>query len=160
MKKISRVLSVLLCLIIAFSVFSYAVFADDEPARCSECGEVYSVTPVRATCINDGYTLYVCTHCGHTEQRDPTPATGHTYGEWTRVQEATCTQEGVDVRVCINCGSEDSRTFSVLPHVDDDGNGACDRCGAKMEVKYIFSPFEWLKSFIQFIRELIQGIFA
>ena len=44
----------------------------------------------------------------------------------------------------------------VMPIV----NGECDVCGAEMEVKQIFSPFEWLKSFIRFLRELINSIFA
>lgn len=42
------------------------------------------------TCEEQGYTLYGCTECAHSEQRDFTPALGHTYGYDAEAKEYLC----------------------------------------------------------------------
>ena len=158
MKPFNKALSVLLCLVLALSCFGLAAFAEDP--ETTECEHSYIVSTIVPTCVNEGYQLHVCTKCGDTFMDNKVPARGHSYGEWTVVREASCTEEGLRERECVLCHGKDTKTISVLPHVDEDENGECDVCGAEMEVKQIFSPFEWLKSFIRFLRELINSIFA
>lgn len=57
---------------------------------------------VEPTCTEDGYIEYAC-DCGDT-YREPIPATGHTWGEWTPAGD------GEEVRYCDACGAEDYRT--------------------------------------------------
>ena len=57
---------------------------------------------VEPTCTDAGYIEYAC-DCGDT-YREPIPATGHTWGEWTPAGE------GEEVRYCDVCGAEDYRT--------------------------------------------------
>ena len=54
---------------------------------------------VEPTCADDGYIEYTC-DCGDS-YRDPLPATGHTWGEWTP------TEDGRQVRYCQVCGAEE-----------------------------------------------------
>ena len=157
MKKFNKALSVLLCLVMALFCFSFAVFAEEEPAACEH---EYQVTTVNPTCAEEGYQLHVCSKCGSFYQDNYTPSLGHNYGEWTEVTAATCTAEGLLERECIRCHGKETKTIPVIPHVDENEDGHCDVCGAEMEVKHIFSPFEWLKAFIQFLRNLFGGIFA
>lgn len=157
MKKINQAISLILCLVMALSVFAFAAFAEDESAACEH---TYTATTVAPTCMERGYQMFVCSQCGDYYMDNYTNPLGHNYGEWTDVRESTCTAEGLQERECIRCHGKETRTISVIPHVDADENGKCDVCGAKVEVKKIFSPFEWLKAFIQFLRDWFNGIFA
>lgn len=163
MKKINKVLSVFLCLIMALSCFSLAAFAEDvtTPEQAA-CEHQFNTTVIGATCADKGYTMYVCSNCGYYYKGDYTNSLGHVYGEWTEIRAATCTEEGLMERVCTRsgCSGKETKTIPVLPHVDEDENGLCDVCNVKVEVKFIFSPFEWLKAFIQFLREWFSSIFA
>ena len=111
------------------------------------------------TCTAAGVKTYTCTVCAATKT-ETVAALGHNYGEWAQVREATCTEEGLMERECIRCHGKETKTVSVIPHVDENEDGHCDVCGADMEVKHIFSPFEWLKTFIQFLRDWFRSIFA
>ena len=157
MKKINKSISILLCLVMALSCFTFLAFAEDETPACEH---EYQVTVVQPTCMEQGYQLHVCPKCGDHFQDNFIPALGHNYGEWAQIREATCTEEGLMERECIRCHGKETKTVSVIPHVDEDEDGHCDVCGAEMEVKHIFSPFEWLKSFIQFLRDWFRSIFA
>lgn len=157
MKQFNRAIGILLCLVMAFSCFGLIALAEDpEEPHVHE----YRSEVVNPTCVDRGYTLHVCSGCGDYYKTDYTDPIGHSYGQWTEVRAATCTAEGLQERECVRCHGKETKTIPVLPHVDEDENGECDNCGAKMEVKHIFSPFEWLKSFIAFIKNLVQGIFA
>ena len=57
---------------------------------------------VEPTCTEDGYIQHTC-DCGDT-YREPLPATGHTWGEWSPAGD------GKEVRYCDACGAEDYRT--------------------------------------------------
>lgn len=157
MKNMKKALCIVLCLLAAFSCFALTCAAEDEPVACEH---EYRVTTVAPTCAEQGYQLHVCSKCGDYFKDNYTNPLGHIYGEWTNVRTATCTVEGLQERECVRCHGKETRTISVIPHVDEDENGKCDVCGAKVEVKKIFSPFEWLKSFIQFLREWFNSIFA
>ena len=62
MKKISKALSVLLCLVMALSFFGVAVWAEGEEE--TECEHAYQATVVAPTCAERGYTMHVCPKCG------------------------------------------------------------------------------------------------
>ena len=158
MKHINKALSILLCLVMALSFFAFSALAEDP--QTEECVHEYQVTVVAPTCAEQGYQLHVCPKCGDNYKDNYTAALGHSYGSWTEVTAATCTEEGLMERECVRCHSKETKTISVIPHVDEDEDGHCDVCGAEMEVKHIFSPFEWLKAFIQFLRNLFGGVFA
>ena len=161
MKRINKALSVLLCLVMALSCCAFSAFAEDvttpEQAACEHELKIAVVPP---TCAERGYTQHVCQKCGYHYEDTYVNPTGHSYGQWREIKEATCTSEGLMERECIHCHGKETKTVSVLPHVDENEDGKCDACGAKMEIKQIFSPFEWLKSFIQFLKDLINSIFA
>lgn len=57
---------------------------------------------VDPTCTEDGYIQHTC-DCGDS-YREPLPATGHTWGEWSPAGD------GKEVRYCDACGAEDYRT--------------------------------------------------
>ena len=57
---------------------------------------------VDPTCTEDGYIQHTC-DCGDS-YREPIPATGHTWGEWSPAGD------GKEVRYCDACGAEDYRT--------------------------------------------------
>lgn len=57
---------------------------------------------VEPTCTEDGYIQHTC-DCGDS-YREPLPATGHTWGEWSPAGD------GREVRYCDACGAEDYRT--------------------------------------------------
>lgn len=159
MKKISKALSVILCLVMALSIFGVAAFAEGD-GETDACEHEYSVTIVAPTCAEQGYKMHVCSKCGDWYKDSYTNALGHSYGSWVETTAATCMTEGLQQRECTRCHGIETKTIPVKAHTDENEDGKCDACGADMPVKYIFSPFEWLKSFIAFIRDLIQGIFA
>lgn len=72
----------------------------------------------KATCTANGTTKYTCKNCGK-NYTETSPATGH---NWTA---ATCTQS----KKCSDCGTTSG---SALGH--NYNNGACSRCGARIEV--------------------------
>lgn len=80
---------------------------------CQYCGgedpnhvpheHVYHETQrVEPTCTEVGYIQHTC-DCGDT-YREPLPATGHTWGEWSPAGD------GMEIRYCDACGAEDYRT--------------------------------------------------
>jgi hypothetical protein len=67
-----------------------------------------------ASCTESGVMLVVCLDgCGYSEEVE-IPATGHSYGDWERVEKATLFQEGVWKTVCSVCGEEYCTTTSKL----------------------------------------------
>lgn len=138
-----------------FSCFAFAASAAD-----AACEHKYNATAVAPTCAEKGYTLYTCSKCGDFYKDNYTNALGHSYGEWQTEKDATCSEEGLAQRKCIRCGGFETKTIPVLEHVDANVDGKCDKCGAPVEVKTVFSPFEWLKAFFKAMIEWFRAIFA
>lgn len=151
MKKILCVLLSVLCM---FSLLGTMSFAD------TECAHNYETVQVAPTCAEKGYTLHVCTKCGDNFTDSYTNALGHNYGSWSVINDSTCTEEGHRERECVRCHSKETETLSVLAHVDADADGECDKCGAPVEVKKIFSPFDWFVAFFKAVIEWFRVIFA
>ncbi|MBR3875147.1 MAG: hypothetical protein IKJ25_00020, partial [Clostridia bacterium] len=75
------------------------------------------VETVAPTCEAKGYTLYKCSGCDNTEQRDWQNSTGHTYGatsyEWNGYETCTAT------RACVTngCGHTETATATATGEV-------------------------------------------
>ncbi len=97
--------------------------------KCTVCGETvntevieklahthnYEVTDQKkATCTEDGYTVYTCRKCGDS-YTVTAAASGHSYKE-TGVTAATCEKDGKIVYTCENCGDEYSTAIGNLGH--------------------------------------------
>ncbi len=74
---------------------------------------VPTVTP--PTCTEGGYTTYTCA-CNDSYVDDETPATGHSFGEWSTVTEPTCTAEGIEKRECADCDATETNELSATGH--------------------------------------------
>lgn len=102
---------------------------------CKECGAKvgyteYEFAPhdfsvkgntVDPTCTEKGYTVYKCSYCDATENRDETAALGHNYGEWTITKEASCNAAGSREKVCSRCGDKVTEVIPQLTHNWDGG---------------------------------------
>ncbi|MBQ7384422.1 MAG: hypothetical protein IJV72_06490, partial [Clostridia bacterium] len=90
-----------------------------EKGECSECGKAcehkfYQGEVHAPTCIENGYTEYVCNFCGIVENRDIVEHGDHT---WKNAEHkaATCTDDGYDKWICSVCGETKTET---IPHGD------------------------------------------
>lgn len=150
-----KILSVILCACLLMCPFAVFAFAEDT----AECTHEYTVTVVAPGCATRGYTLHTCGKCGNFYYDNYTDPLGHSYGQWETVKEASCTEEGLMQRVCSRCNGYETKTVSVLDHVDKNSDGKCDKCGAKVKVEKVFSPFDWFKALFKAIREWFAYIF-
>ena len=106
-----------------------------------------------------GEETRVCTLCGTPETR---PKTGdHRFGEWTVTKEPTCGEAGEKTRSCIYDGCDKTQTEPIPAtgnHVDTDGNGSCDGCGANLNQKKSF--IDRIKDFFARIRQFFMRLFG
>lgn len=102
MKMSKRVLTLVLSLVLCFSVCSSAFVVGAE----TECEHVAGrwVTVKEPVCTSDPMIMGVqksnCTLCGEEMAREIGP---HTPGEWEIIVPATCTQEGERIQKCTAC---------------------------------------------------------
>ncbi len=72
---------------------------------------------VEPTCVDKGYTLYVCGICGKEEHRDEVAATGkHSYKDEV-VKAASCKESGVLTHTCTVCGHKTTESIPIAAHV-------------------------------------------
>ena len=100
-------------------------------ARCSQIekqpiaarGHDTNGTPktVKATCVDDGYTIATCSRC-HIETGTKTTIKklGHNWGNWTTTKNPTCTATGLKERKCFRCSQIEKQPIAALGH---DTNG-------------------------------------
>ena len=74
----------------------------EDPNHVPHEHDYHETQRVEPTCTEDGYIQHTC-DCGDS-YREPLPATGHTWGEWSPAGD------GKEVRYCDACGAEDYRT--------------------------------------------------
>ena len=78
---------------------------------------------VEPTCVEEGFTLHVCTGCGDSFKDNIVPATGvHTYNSGIVTKDATCTEKGEKTYTCNACGhshTEDVQATGI--HTWDNG---------------------------------------
>ena len=109
---------------------------------CSKCGDSYTESipktdhayvkhVVAPTCTTDGYTYYTCENCDlYTSTSEKTPATGHSFGEWTVTKAATETAEGVKEHKCSKCGAVETAVIEKLPITIEIYRASFDNQGA------------------------------
>lgn len=71
------------------------------------------VETVEPTCVENGYTKYVCTLCSHEYKGDIVNALGHTPGDWIIDVAPTATQTGIRHNECVVCN--ELVTTEVMP---------------------------------------------
>lgn len=93
------------------------------------------------TCIEDGYSLYICISCGQQERKDYTSNGLHNYNSY--YVEPTCTKSGGVYNYCIYCNlsyitdevrpllHDFSTSIKIYPTCTSDGTRyyECSRCG-------------------------------
>lgn len=156
MKNMRKIISLVLCSIMVFSLFVFSA------AAAETCSHMYSATNVAPSCVEDGYTLYVCPLCGdnYKDYQAGVSALGHNYGPWYNVDKATCTEEGHDHRDCLRCGASEVKTLGILEHYDADSDGKCDTCEIVLDTEVTISPFDWLVALFNFIRQWFADLFS
>lgn len=116
MKKMTKVLSVFLALVMMVGMFTIGVNAEENNE--AECVHAFGkwIISQDETCAVPGIKYRACENCGFIET-GLVPALGHTYGEET-VVEPTCASEGYTFSVCVNCGDvKKENTVAKLSHV-------------------------------------------
>lgn len=115
-------------------------------AVCKNCGEKKSSETIPATghtasewiidkdadCKTVGSKHKECTVCGEIIETQVIPASEHKFA--TKTVEPSCVSVGYETMICENCGeSRFVREIVALGHVDEDGDGKCDRCGEALK---------------------------
>ena len=86
------------------------------------------------TCDKAGANQTVCDDCGYVLESTSIAKLGHDY-EMTTVAP-TCEDKGYDHYVCTRCGDDYKKNYTdKVDHKDDDGNNACDYCGAPLQTE-------------------------
>ena len=112
--------------------------------KCSACGAVISgcetvdalghdvnvvVKTVNATCTEKGYTVYKCSRCDVTENRDYTDALGHDVTVKVKTVAPTCTEEGYTVYKCSRCDVTEKKDIVLaLGHTPVAVSGKAPTC--------------------------------
>ena len=77
-----------------------------------------TLTGKEASCTENGYEEVWCIVCNEVTGTVEIPATGHTMGEWERVQEPTCSEAGKRERVCSTCKTyHEVEAIAALGHI-------------------------------------------
>lgn len=114
MKKIRKVLSAVLSILLVMSCFAMCVAAE------GECSHDYAKKKVEATCYSIGYVLYDCRNCDDSYRTNEVPATGnHTWKKISETKPLACTEAKICTYKCINNGCSVTKTE---PAKDTEGN--------------------------------------
>ena len=131
-RNFKRVLSLLLCILMAFSTVSFAMGAPRNVEKVSDIelydkndghAHVYGEWKVikAATCTQQGEKQRYCAVSGcdaFYTQSIAVVENAHVYNSWTVTSEATCETVGSMVAVCTEkgCGHKETRAIKKLEH--------------------------------------------
>ena len=79
-------------------------------------GHDYKSVVTAPTCTEQGYTTHTCAKCGNSYVDSPTPALGHSYGEWYQTKAPTYEADGEERRDCTRCDHYQTRVVPMLKH--------------------------------------------
>ena len=68
------------------------------------------------TCIEDGYTIYVCATCGIKQNKDIVLTSGHAYTNWVNTTDPTCVLSGEKTRTCETCSNTETEEVPATGH--------------------------------------------
>lgn len=112
-RTIKRLLSVVLCFVLVFSICPVAVFASDEDAGATDasCEHInyHYVTTVQATTEQEGKMVKECLDCGIQEEIAEdggiiaVGGCNHLYYSWVTIQASTCAVTGYAHKICNVC---------------------------------------------------------
>lgn len=121
MKKMKKVISAILAVIMTLSAASVAVNAEDTATQCThtlESGESAFgkwIISQNETCTENGIKYRECALCKHIETGF-VKATGHSFGEGV-VVAPTCAGKGYTTYTCTNCGeAKNDNEVPALAH--------------------------------------------
>ncbi len=112
-----KLLSLLLAVLMAFSVVTFTASAEEVTETPAECVHEWDkwIISQDGTCTEQGIKYRECTLCGKIETGF-IGAEGHVYGEPVTV-EATCSSEGYTAKTCTRCGDvQKENVVPALPH--------------------------------------------
>ena len=113
------------------------------------------VETVAPTCEAKGYTLYKCSGCDSTEQRDWKNSTGHTYGatsyEWNGYETCTAT------RACVTngCGHTETATATATGEVTK--SSTCTENGTKTYTATFDKAWATVQTKTETLDKLVHG---
>ena len=152
-KKFKRILSILMAIILVMGTFMVAN-AGGNPEGGGDPYDpnhthVFKEFPVRPTCTQKGYTIYVCS-CGYGKVDSYTNALGHdfTFGV---TRQPDCTTAGEKISTCSRCNALKSEPIAAKGHTapvwvvavaatcttSGQSLGLCKDCGLVLETKTI-----------------------
>ncbi|MBO5142673.1 MAG: hypothetical protein J6C46_06690 [Clostridia bacterium] len=83
-------------------------------------------------CTTKGYSIYKCSKCNETTQKNYVKALGHDYIRYTLGVLPTCTNRGYSVYSCSRCGESMNKNYKrALGHKDNNYDKRCNVCGVK-----------------------------
>lgn len=85
----------------------------------------------------------------------------HTWEKTLTLLDPNCNVEGKDTYVCRECSTTKDVDVPALGHIDEDGNGRCDRCLRDMEHNSNFENFfyTFFNRILNFFKSLFKSIF-
>ena len=142
-------------------------------ARCELNGtHSYSESVTSPTCTAGGYTTHTCPSCGDSYVDSETAAAGHTPITLPGIP-ATCVNPGLtDGKICATCGSTITQQQTIPAtgkHVDNNGDGKCDTCGASIGAQSNENLCKWcgkvhgsnfIQKFVAFFHRIFATIFG
>ena len=110
-----------------------------ETKTCSVCGDKiirsidlinhnYVAVVTLPTCMEQGYTSYVCSDCGKEYKDDFKPSLGHNYNPYYQTKSPTCTNTGLEEHSCSRCGNKETRTVAQKEHIVVTDNAVAATC--------------------------------
>ncbi len=83
------------------------------------------------TCTKKGYDTYICLECQYSYNVDTLDKIPHKLSQQSLLP-ATCTQTGTKTLACSACSYTETVTLEALGHIDENRDGVCDDCLAKV----------------------------
>ena len=127
-------------------------------------------TDTAATCNAEGVKHEECSKCHATRNLNtPIPKNDdHRWNSGSVTSPASCTEEGIRTYTCTICGNTRTERIPKTAHVDTDGDGCCDSCGASIETpqqsncvcgQYHTGPLAGLSKFFHSIIYFFKNLF-